>query len=158
MDSGNRKSTSAVIVSDLMRIDHGPKGRGMFATCDIPPRTLLHVAPCIPVTKNEYDSKMQFTVLEHYLFNAPAGDKLLALGYGSLFNHASHPNVDFRVNAQHHLQIVFLTGHKDIRKGEELCISYGSGKLWFDDESSSADSEASISDEEEFLSRISVES
>ena len=35
------------------------------------------------------------TSLEHYLFRS-RGDYLLALGVGSLFNHSSKPNLDFR--------------------------------------------------------------
>lgn len=35
------------------------------------------------------------TILQHYLFSS-RGDYLLALGVGSLFNHSSKPNLDFR--------------------------------------------------------------
>jgi SET domain-containing protein len=79
---------------------------------------------------------MRFTVLEHYLFNDKAtGGKLLALGYGSLFNHSQHPNVDYRVvvrDSHGGRCIVYSSGHQPIEKGEELCIYYGSN-LWFDD-------------------------
>jgi hypothetical protein len=39
------------------------------------------------------------TVLEHYLFHTRSGDMLLALGIGSIFNHARKPNVDYRVDS-----------------------------------------------------------
>jgi hypothetical protein len=79
----------------LFRIEEGSKGRGLFATNTIHPRTVIHIAPCIPVGRDEYESHMRLTVLEHYLFNDKGGDKLLALGYGSLFNHSRSPNVDY---------------------------------------------------------------
>jgi SET domain-containing protein len=94
---------------------------------------------------------MRFTVLEHYLFNDSGGNKLLALGYGSLFNHSRSPNVDYRIGSD---SIVYSSGHKPIPQNEELCISYG-GNLWFDDadglERSSESSDGSI---EGFLGRI----
>jgi len=136
--------------ASFLKVGEGPKGRGLFAIKDIPPRTLIHVAHCILVTKEEYDKHMQFTVLEHYLFNDSGGNKLLALGYGSLFNHARHPNVDYRVDSKKK-QIVYNSGHKPIRTGEELCITYG-GNLWFDDADGSVDD--SVSSEESTGDRI----
>lgn len=39
-------------------------------------------------------------MLEHYLFHArTSGNMLLALGLGSLFNHARVPNLDYRVDS-----------------------------------------------------------
>ena len=84
--------------------------------------------------------------LEHYLFNVAGGDKLLALGYGSLFNHSGHPNVDYRVDAAN-LCIRYLSGH-NIQKDEELCISYVEN-LWFED--ASTGSQESSKSEPEIL-------
>mmetsp|Transcript_13476 Transcript_13476/g.37184 ORF Transcript_13476/g.37184 Transcript_13476/m.37184 type:complete len:169 (-) Transcript_13476:174-680(-) len=139
------------------RVDDGPKGRGLFATCDIPPRSLIHTAPCLLVGKEEYANHGRHTILEHYLFNASGGDKLLALGYGSLFNHSRHPNVDYRVDGTA-LTIRYMSGHKQIQAGDELCISYG-GNLWFDDasEGHAADGRSSSSsDDADFLSRVEL--
>jgi SET domain len=135
-NADSKPNQALVPVADgcVFSIRKGPKGRGLFASSDIPPRTLIHVAPCIPILKDEYDQHMKHTVLEHYLFNdtrsSGAGNKLLALGYGSLFNHSSHPNVDYRVNSEN-LAIEYSSGYQTIPKDEELCISYGSN-LWFE--------------------------
>jgi hypothetical protein len=141
----------------LFRIEEGPKGRGLFAAQNIPPRTEVHVAPCIAVGREEYESHMRFTVLEHYLFNDQGGNKLLALGYGSLFNHSRSPNVDYRIGEG---SIVYSSGHKQIPQGEELCISYGAN-LWFDDADGAEDSSDSSEDNLEdgvagFLGRIEL--
>lgn len=152
----------------LFRIRMGPRGRGLFATEQIPPLTVIHIAPCVLVSKDEYDTHMRFTILEHYLFNdylSSGGDKLLALGYGSLFNHDSRqPNVNYRVNSNKKKNsnnaaatITYMSGPKPIRKGDELCISYGS-KLWFEDADGQG-SESSESNSEEpvdFLGRINL--
>jgi len=145
--------------STLCTIKNGPKGRGLFSCAVISPGTLIHDAPCIRVVKNEYDNFMRFTVLEHYLFNAAGGDKLLALGYGSLFNHSRSPNVDYRVDASN-LCIRYFAGHRTIQEDEELCISYG-GNLWFDD-ASTGSHESSESEQEtaegvdSFLNRMEL--
>jgi hypothetical protein len=141
------------------RIGTGPKGRGLFAIQDIPPTTLLHVAPCIAVSKEEYEQHMRHTVLEHYLFNDAGGKKMLALGDGSLFNHSKHPNVDYRIDAEL-LCIRYSSGYQGIQRGNELCISYGA-KLWFDDvdgesHSSSSEEAADIADIPGFLGRMKL--
>jgi len=70
-------------------------------------------------------------VLEHYLFRAPSGDHLLALGVGSLFNHCAQPNLDYRVDAD--ALVVRFFAAQATAAGEELTIFYGS-KLWFVDQ------------------------
>jgi hypothetical protein len=143
----NNENLNAVFpeIPNVFRIGIGPKGRGLFATQDIPPRTLIHVAPCLTIVPGEYREHMQYTILEDYLFNDTSGCKMLALGYGSLFNHSQHPNIDYRVDSVNEV-IRFSTGHAHIVVGEELCIFYGAN-LWFhdvdekhdDDESSEGD-------------------
>jgi uncharacterized protein len=134
------------------------KGRGLFAAMDIPPLSVIHVAPCIVVQKDEYESHVRHTVFEHYVFNDTAsGNKLLALGYGSLFNHDSHhPNTIYRIHS-HHQAIEYKSGAQMIPKDTELCISYGS-KLWFDDDDDKTKRNDNSSEDEdetgEFLKRM----
>ncbi len=151
------------------RINVGSKGRGLFATQAIPPRTLLHIAHCIRLSKEDYEKHMKFTVLEHYLFNDRAtGDKLMALGDGSLFNHSKRPNVDYRIavksyGPEDHPEIQYMTGHSVVQPDEELCISYGSN-LWFDDadgdegitQSTEEDNENSCDDITKFLAKMQL--
>ena len=122
------------------------RGRGIYATMDIPFGTHIHTAPCILITKDEYESHMKYTVLEHYLFNCKDGDRLLALGHGSLFNHHSkRPNVNYRLDKQN-LNIHYTVGHYGAKKGEELCIYYGD-KLWFHDTDANANEGEGHSDD-----------
>jgi hypothetical protein len=157
------KDTSCLPLEQFERLPRwyhvadGPKGRGLFAITDIPPRSLVHVAPCIAVTRTEYDAHMKHTVLEHYLFNDAGGNKLLALGDGSLFNHASRPNVDYRIDSKL-LCIRYFAGHSGIKQGQELCISYGA-KLWFEDADGDVCSSSSEEDDggiASFLSRMEL--
>lgn len=154
-----QKSLEGGSEATIFRVDTGLKGRGLFASQDIAPGSLIHEAPCLRVVKEEYEKLMRFTILEHYLFNADKGDKFLALGYGSLFNHSQRPNVDYRVDSTN-LCIRYICGHKPILKDEELTISYG-GKLWFDD-ASEGEEESSESDDDttdgmaNFLNRLEL--
>ncbi|KAJ4520041.1 SET domain-containing protein 7 [Exophiala dermatitidis] len=56
----------------------------------------------------------------------------LALGLGSMFNHSiRQQNVGWKRNTE--TDVIVYTALRDIKAGEELCISYGSARLWFDD-------------------------
>ena len=72
-------------------------GRSMFATMNISYGELIHAAPGLLIPKIEYDEHGVHTPLSCYVFNVKSGDKMLAFGYGSMFNHSSRkPNVDYR--------------------------------------------------------------
>ncbi len=56
----------------------------------------------------------------------------LALGLGSMFNHSTRAqNVGWKRNTE--IDVIVYTALRDIEAGEELCISYGSARLWFED-------------------------
>ena len=56
----------------------------------------------------------------------------LALGLGSMFNHSTlQQNVGWKRNTE--IDVIVYIALRDIKKGEELCISYGSARLWFPD-------------------------
>ena len=134
-------------------------GRCMFATAPIKYGELIHTAPGLIFTRENYEIHGKHTPLSEYVFNLPNGDKMLAFGYGSMFNHhAKRPNVDFRLDREETV-IRYFAG-KDIAKGEELFIYYGS-KLWFEDDyedTKEVDSSSSGDDEDggNFLARMKV--
>lgn len=105
-------------------------GRGLFATRAIPRGTLIHAAHTIVVPREQYEDHCRHTVFEEYLFNLPNGDRALALGDGSLFNHSATPNVDYRHKPES--KIINYFAARDIDAGTELCIFYGADEdLWF---------------------------
>ena len=71
---------------------------GVIATADLPRGLLVETSHCILVSSEEYQNHMRHTVLERYLFASRRGEMLLALGFGSLFNHSTSPNLDYRVD------------------------------------------------------------
>ena len=118
--------------SSLFTIRDNPSsGRGLYAAQAIERGTLLDAAPVIVVPRSQYEDHCRHTIFEEYLFNAPNGDRLLALGHGSLFNHARKPNVDYRIDYSG--QVIRFIAARKIASGEELCIFYGPDEhLWFD--------------------------
>jgi SET domain-containing protein len=56
----------------------------------------------------------------------------LALGLGSMFNHSTRAqNVGWKRNTD--TDVIVYTTLRNIKAGEELCISYGNARLWFKD-------------------------
>ena len=119
------------------------KGRGVFATAPIPSRTVVDSSQCMLFTDANYNEHAKYTPLVEYVFRwrHGGGEWALALGTGSMFNHARVPNVGWvgRGGDCPCLEYVTL---RDIQVGEELCICYGRN-LWFetDDTSSSSSSD-----------------
>ena len=91
---------------------------GLFCSRPIPRGTLIHTAPCLLFPLASYESHARHTVLEHYLYNCRNGDRLLALGYGSIFNHHREPTVDYRIEKDK-LEIKYYAV-RDVDVGEEL--------------------------------------
>jgi SET domain-containing protein len=56
----------------------------------------------------------------------------LALGLGSMFNHSTKAQ-NVRWSRDTDQDNIVYTSIREIQAGEELCISYGSRILWFDD-------------------------
>jgi len=106
------------------------EGRAVHATRAVARGERLHRTPCIKFSREEYLQHAKHTTLEHYLFNLPSGERLLALGVGSLFNHHRRPNVDYRLDGA--ASSISYVAARAVAAGEELCISYGAeGALWF---------------------------
>lgn len=130
--------------------------RGVRALTSLVQGQLVEVAHCVLVPRQEYQQHSRHTVLEHYLFHSQSkGDMLLALGLGSLFNHSSRPNLNYRVDSAR-LIIRFYTV-RPIMQGEELLIYYGPPKkLWFDDATAPLVSSSSDEGSDGGLSRLQL--
>mmetsp|Transcript_12996 Transcript_12996/g.39353 ORF Transcript_12996/g.39353 Transcript_12996/m.39353 type:complete len:243 (-) Transcript_12996:567-1295(-) len=130
--------------------------RGVRAVRPLLQGQLVETAHCIRVPREEYQDHMRSTVLEHYLFHARSnGDMLLALGLGSLFNHSSRPNLDYRVDDRN--QVIRFYATRQIEQGEELLIHYGPpSKLWFTDATAPPPATSSDDDSDGGMSRMQL--
>ncbi len=120
--------------------DSPGRGRGVFATRDIPSRTRVDSSPVLVFSDEEY-ARVSTTQISEYTFKWRSGMALSIGGFGSLFNHRRTPNVgwirDFEAKAIDFITLV------PIAAGEELFICYaGQGSLWFRDVDGSESSES----------------
>lgn len=103
------------------------------------------------------------TSLYHYTYNWPlrsgngttsSQTQAVVFGLGSMFNHSTdHQNVGWTRDLDR--EVVVYRTLRDVRKGEELCISYGSN-LWFVD-SDAANSTEEVEDPNTVLACIDLE-
>ena len=111
------------------------KGKGVFALQEIQANTLLEVSPVIVLS--EKDTKLiHQTHLHDYYFSWGKHQQkcAIALGYISIYNHASDANAfhecDFANNT------ISIFSKTTILAGQEICIDYNMGKdkkLWFEE-------------------------
>ncbi|BFZ61802.1 hypothetical protein YB2330_002878 [Saitoella coloradoensis] len=132
-----------------------PKGRGVFATRQIPAYTLIDISNVLVLPPSDVEDHVRHTLLDHYTYTWPyegRPSQAVVLGLGSMFNHHRNPNVGWTRDLEQ-ICVRYQT-LRDIEVGEELCISYGS-KLWFVD--TDAPTPGNDSDDDEgFLGGIEI--
>lgn len=93
------------------------KGRGVFARRLIPKGTEFERVPLIVVTWNKIDE----SELAHYVYTWTETKAVVALGYGSMYNHSFEPNAYYEDVGR---QTKAFTALRDIQPGEEVTINY----------------------------------
>lgn len=103
-------------------------GRGVFAKEKIPQGHIVEECPCIELSAED-DANIQKTVLRFYVFNSTKFTSVIALGYGSLYNHApdSEANAFYVYDAAHNC--IIITAKREIEKDEQILINYGYNPL-----------------------------
>lgn len=103
-------------------------GRGVFTAEALANGAAIEIAPVIILSKADKDIIHQ-THLHDYYFNwGENGLAAIALGFGSLYNHAADPNADYYMDFEGRTINFFAC--RDISAGEEITIDYGE-RLWF---------------------------
>jgi len=106
------------IVSPAGIVRENDKGRGVYARRDFAKGNLVERSPVILVRAADVRGK-----LIRYTFEwQPRNMHAIALGVGSLFNHAVDPNLDFRLVIDR--REIEFTARRAIARGEELTIHY----------------------------------
>jgi SET domain-containing protein len=113
----------------------GSKGRGVFTKHTIPAKTIIEKSPVIVLSPKDR-KKVEETELSNYIFEW--GEKTdhaaLALGWVSIYNHASPSNCEYIMNYKN--KTITIQTMKDILPDEELTINYSAGwdewkPVWF---------------------------
>jgi SET domain-containing protein len=95
-------------------------GYGVFAEKAIKKGQIVEECHAV-ITRVEDD------ILGDYFFNIRGRNAVLT-GFGWIYNHSEEPNVDYEFNFKH--RIMVFKAERDIKKGEELYVSYGDD--WFE--------------------------
>jgi uncharacterized protein len=101
-------------------------GRGVFASRKIAADEVVHVAPVLLFSEEEYDHLAE-TLLVDYVFEWHEGGVALALGVGGLFNHDADANLRYELcdDDDPARPAHSYVANRKIRAGEELTINYG---------------------------------
>jgi len=96
-------------------------GRGVKAIDDIKENDIIEICPYLEDNKDNFQG-----ILKDYIFKSKTDNKsLLAFGLCSIYNHNDENNVGHAVNYDN--QTFIIKANRDIKKGEELFLNYGSG-------------------------------
>lgn len=103
-------------------------GRGVFATAAIKVDEVIESCPILIFDKKD-DAHITKTLLMNYIFDYTGRSSMLALGYGSIYNHNVTPNAKYELVEYEGLPDLHnelcITATKPIAKGEEIFINYG---------------------------------
>ena len=108
-------------------------GRGVFAGEVIKKGEIIEVAPILILDFSDFIDTKWNLLFEYYFWMDDF--VVLALGYGSLYNHSKNFNARYKINKEE--QIITFTATRNIAKDEEIYFDYN-GKssskapLWFE--------------------------
>ena len=114
-----------------------PSGKhryGMYCTEDIAAGSVIEICPVIVIPGEQARQIMRGYILYEYYFEWNKESIAIALGYGSLYNHAEVPNAEFQPDYKN--QYIIFQALTDIPAGTEILVDYHAGnpdeKVWFD--------------------------
>ncbi len=120
-------------------------GRGIIAIADIDADELIEICPVLVIPAGDVPL-IHRTVLHDYYFLWGDGEEqaAIALGYGSLYNHADDSNALYEMDFTRNTLDIYA--YRDIRAGEEVTINYHGSPgsrdaLWFEDRNTRGEEE-----------------
>ncbi len=107
-------------------------GLGVFASHKIKKDEIFEECPVLSLPLSYGDHS---NLLLDYRFNWPSGtleweEQVVALGYGSLYNHSENPNAVWKSN--YDKRVFEFSALRDIQQGEEILVYYGGDTYWND--------------------------
>lgn len=111
-------------------------GRGVFANCDIKKNEIIEICPVIEVPEHDMSNlKKSILVTYFFYFGKKRKRLVVALGFGSIYNHTYIPNATYKKkHAEKTMEFIAL---KNIKKDDEITVNYNYGDpkdkspLWF---------------------------
>lgn len=108
-------------------------GKGVFASEYIKKGEIIEVAPILILEFTDFIDTKWNLLFEYYFWMDDF--VVLALGYGSMYNHSINPNIKYRISKKE--KTITFTAFKSIKKDEELLFNYKKSSdpktpLWFE--------------------------
>ncbi|MCO5239400.1 MAG: SET domain-containing protein-lysine N-methyltransferase [Chitinophagaceae bacterium] len=113
------------------------KGRGVFCTAAITEGDDIEICPLLLLAPEDYDVLSSSHLYDYcFSYNREQNHEALALGFGSLYNHATDNNASYSINREN--KTIRFYAIKDIPAHTEICVNYGGEpgveyKKWFED-------------------------
>ena len=111
-------------------------GRGVFARVAIKKGEIVERCPVIEIPEHEASSINESTLVTYIYYLGKNKQRLiLALGFGSIYNHSYLPNALYKEKYKE--KVLEFIAIKSIKKNEEITIDYCQGNqkdtspLWF---------------------------
>lgn len=110
------------------------QGNGIFAKVNIRKNSIIDICPVLIFSAKDANI-IENTSIGSYHYQWTRGKYVLALGFGSLFNHSYDANCQYEM--QYKEKTIRFIACKNIKKGEEVFINYNGDpdckkKVWFD--------------------------
>lgn len=107
--------------------------RGVFAASKIEKDETIEISPVIILEFSEFIDSNWNLLFEYYFWLDDY--VVLALGYGSLYNHSSDPNCRYEISKED--MTIMFTATRNIAKDEEILFNYKQDSpsnlpLWFE--------------------------
>ncbi|OGE18162.1 hypothetical protein A3F00_04100 [Candidatus Daviesbacteria bacterium RIFCSPHIGHO2_12_FULL_37_11] len=108
-------------------------GKGVFAGENIRKGEVIEVAPILILEFSDFIDTKWNLLFEYYFWMDDF--VVLALGYGSMYNHSENANIEYRILKDE--KIIIFTTIKNIKRDEELLFNYSGSfskkaPLWFE--------------------------
>jgi len=108
-------------------------GRGVYARRDIKKGEIIEKCPVIEVPKYDMSNLRESILVTYFFYFGKNKERLvIALGFGSIYNHANKPNARYKI--RHTEKTLDFIALSDIKKDDEITINYNprdKRPLWF---------------------------
>lgn len=112
-------------------------GRGVYAKQEIKKNEIIEKCPFIDMPDHEMPNLGEGILITYFYYFGKNKQKfLIALGFGSIYNHTHKPNAIYKIKYKE--GTIDFIALKDIKKDEEITVSYSPSNkknsipLWFE--------------------------
>ena len=112
------------------------KGRGVFCKQEIRKDEIFEICPILVIPAEDYNAVSESQLVDYFFnFNKDENSKAIALGFGSIYNHAVYSNAAYILKQES--KTIEFYALEDIKPGTEITINYGGErgkdyKIWFE--------------------------